>query len=87
MTKHKAHAKARRARFDISLLTEAIDHELRPHVESHGGELWLQEVLPERVIISFRHPDGDAEGLRRWLHAALVRLFGGNEAAFELRMA
>lgn len=50
-----------------------------------GGDVWLEEVLPERVIIGFQHPGVDTEGVRRWLHTALVRLFGGNEAAFDLR--
>lgn len=84
MTTHEKHPVWQRRRFDVSLLTDAIDYELGPRAIALGGEIWLEGVVAGRLVVCCAHRHGDGEGLRRWLHASLLELFDGDETAFEL---
>lgn len=65
----------RSAPVSISLVTDAIDYELRPRLLSLGGDVWLDEVVGERFAIGYRLPACEP-GLRGWLQEALSKLLG-----------
>lgn len=85
MARRNGGSRSGSGRFDISLFTEAIDHELRPKVQALGGDVWLDDVLPNRVVVGFRRARAGDDTVRSWLHAELVRLAAGDEAAVDLR--
>lgn len=85
MSAHVTHSEPRPRRFDLLLLTEAIECEIGPQVQQQGGDVWLEDVLPGRLVVRLEPPERDGEEVRRRLRLSLLQLFDGDEDAFELQ--
>lgn len=69
--------KGRGSGVSLTLLIEAIQFEVQPHLRSCGADIWIENIEPDQVILGYRNPPTRRVELRSWLDTKLTQLSGG----------
>lgn len=85
MTAHTTGSRSGRGRLELALLAEVIDYLWRPRVKELGGDVWLDDVLADRMVVGFRRAGAGDDTVRSWLARQLELLGSRAEGAVELR--
>lgn len=69
--------RTRKAPVALRIVIDTVNYELAPYCEARGGDLWIEALEPDRVVLGFRCPPGRRAALRGWLESAITRLAPG----------
>lgn len=69
----------------LTLVTETVLYHLRPWLVGGGGDIWLDEVLDDRIVLGFRAHGGMGPATADWLREVLELLWPGTATIIGLK--
>lgn len=69
----------------VSEVSEAIDYLLRPRLLAQGGDVWVDSVLKDRLVLGFSAKRSRCELTIAWIREMMEQLWPGAASRIELK--
>lgn len=69
----------------LAFILDAVEYHLRPRLSESGGDLWLDELFAETMILGFRAGRLGRDGTQAWLREEIERMVPGSTQLVELK--
>lgn len=69
----------------VSEVSEAVDYLLRPRLLVHGGDVWVDSVLEDRLVLGVSIKRSRGELTLAWVRAMMEQLWPGAADRIELK--